>query len=174
MLSIIAAVQEKNRGIGYKGKDLYRLPPDRKHFQELTMRHAVLMGSNTWEAIPEKFRPLPDRVNVIITRNENFKAPKGVHVAHSIEEAIEKAEHSQREIFIIGGGEIYTQSLAYANRLYLTIIRGEKKGNGFITREADTFFPEYAGFKELSRESHTYESDKTEKVFEFDFVVYAK
>jgi len=174
MVSIISAVQEGDRGIGLDGKDLYRLPPDRKHFQELTMGHAVLMGSKTWEAIPEKFRPLPDRVNVVITRNENFKAAKGVYVAHSIKEAIKKVEHSQREIFIIGGGEIYIQSLAYANRLYLTIIKGEKKGNSFITRKADTFFPEYAGFKEVSRESHTYESERTEKVFEFDFVEYIK
>ena len=146
MVSIIAAVAE-NRAIGKNNQLLWHIKEDMKHFSSMTMGHPVIMGKKTWDSIPEKFRPLPGRTNIVITRDVSFSDP-GCLVAHSIEEAIEKGkEIDQQEIFIIGGGKIYELGLPYADKLYLTMVKG-----GF---EADTFFPEYTSFfKEISREEH--------------------
>lgn len=136
MINIIAAIQSKDNGLGYHNDLLYQLPEDMKHFRDTTSGHIVIMGRKTWESIPDKFRPLSNRENIVITRQTDYVAG-GAKLVSSIEEAIGLAQSnsSDKEVFIIGGSEIYTQALPLADRLYLTVIDGEKP--------ADVFFPEY-------------------------------
>lgn len=146
-ISIVVAIG-KNRVIG-KGNDLlWRIPEDLKRFKALTSGHPVVMGRKTWESIPEKFRPLPDRTNIVVTRQHGYALP-GATVAHSLIEALGVAQgaHGGEEIFIIGGGQIYTEALPFTHRLYLTLIDDEKEG--------DTYFPEYETTftKKISEES---------------------
>lgn len=146
-ISLIAAIGTRTRGLGKNGQLLWRIPEDMQRFKTLTTRHPVIMGRKTWESIPEKFRPLPERTNIIITRDTGYTA-SGAIVAHSLEEALEKARAIEpKEIFIIGGAQIYAKSLPLADRLYLTLVDAED--------EADAFFPNYSMFaKEISREKH--------------------
>lgn len=136
MINIIAAIQSKDNGLGYHNDLLYKLPEDQKYFRDITSGHVVIMGRKTWESIPEKFRPLPNRENIVISRQSDYVA-KGAKVAGSLEESIDVAQSnsSDKEIFIIGGSEIYKQALPLTDRLYLTLIDGDKP--------ADVFFPEY-------------------------------
>jgi dihydrofolate reductase len=94
------------------------------------------MGRKTWESLPEKFRPLPNRTNIVVTRDETYQA-QGAIVAHSLEAALAAAASAEGapEIFIIGGGELYAAALPFANRLYLTLVDSPAEG--------DTFFPDY-------------------------------
>lgn len=142
-ISIIAAISE-NRALGKDNKLLWHIPEDLKRFKELTKGHVVIMGRKTYESIG---RPLPNRINVVITRDQNFNTP-GVIVAGSLRAGIEKGEgrgglegREGLEIFVIGGGQIYEQAMPLADRLYLTIVEGEY--------EADTFFPDYSEFKKV-------------------------
>jgi len=143
MISIICAIG-KNKAIGKNNKLLWDIPDDLKHFKKITSGHPVLMGQKTFESIG---KPLPNRLNIIMTRDKNFQ-PKNCLVVYSLEEAIEKAnEADNQEIFFIGGGEIYRQALPYADKLYLTIVEDSP--------EADTFFPDYSEFKNIiSEEKH--------------------
>jgi dihydrofolate reductase len=147
IVSIIVAVG-KNREIGKKNGLLWRLPEEIKRFKKLTTGHTVIMGRKTFQSIPEKFRPLPNRTNIVITRDSSFK-PEGVIVTHSMEEALSEARKIEKEeIFNMGGGEIYKLGLPHARRLYLTLVHKEFP-------EADTFFPEYSEFsKAVFREDH--------------------
>jgi dihydrofolate reductase len=147
------AVTNKNRAIGFKNKLLWNLPPDLEHFKKITAGHTVIMGSNTFVSLG---RPLPKRTNIIITKNKELNAP-GCVIVSSPEEAILKAKEEERklngedgEIFIIGGGSIYTQMLPHTEKLYLTIVEDESK-------EADTFFPDYSEFKNIIKKSETLE-----------------
>lgn len=146
MISIIAAVGG-NRVIGKNNELLWRIPDDLKHFKELTSGHPVIMGRKTWESLPEKFRPLSGRTNIVVTRNADYKA-EGVIVTDSLKFALSAAERANgaNEIFIIGGGEIYKEALTLADRLYLTLIEDETIG--------DTFFPPYENIfiKKVSEE----------------------
>jgi dihydrofolate reductase len=133
MISIIVAIAENN-AIGKNNQLLWHLPADMKIFKEKTIGHCVITGRKNYESIPEKFRPLSNRTNIVITRQKNYQAP-GAIVVSSLQEAIEKAKAiSDDEIFIIGGGEIYAQSLSLADKIYLTKVHH--------TFDADTFFPE--------------------------------
>ncbi len=126
--AIIVAVAEKN-AIG-RGNDLLcYISEDLKRFKRLTSGHTVIMGRKTFESLP--FKPLPKRKNIVITRDRNFSY-QGVEVAHSIEEAKEKADDGLN--FIIGGGEIYNTFMPEASKLYITEVHKEF--------EADVFFPE--------------------------------
>src|SRR3989338_9374152 len=119
MINIIAAIG-KNRELGAKNKLLWHITEDVERFKTLTTDQVVIMGRKTYESIPEKFRPLPHRVNIIVTRDENYQINnKNVFVSHSIEDAITKAKEFNNEIFIIEGAPIYKQSLKYAHKLYL-------------------------------------------------------
>jgi len=104
------------------------------------------MGRKTWESIPEKFRPLPHRENIIITRQADYDAP-GALVVHSLNESLDYVKNNfpDKEIFIIGGGQIYTEALLVADRLYLTLVDGDK--------EADVFFPEYKNQFKIIKEN---------------------
>ena len=156
MLSLIAAVA-RNRVIGKDNQLLWHLPEDMKHFREVTRGKPVIMGRKTWESLPEKFRPLPGRHNIVVSRNLDYKAP-GATLVSSLEDAIHLTR-SNDETFVIGGETLYRQALAQAHRLFLTEIDQDYEG--------DAFFPEFscADWKETSR---------CESGSELAFVVYEK
>ena len=136
------AVIGKNRELGCNNKLLWDLPEDMKRFKELTTRHTVVMGRKTFESIG---KPLPNRTNIIITRDKNYKTP-GCEIVHSPKDIIKK-NNKLNNIFIIGGGEIYKLFLPYTDKLYLTIVQDKPK--------ADTFFPNYSEFSNtIFKESH--------------------
>lgn len=138
-ISMIAAVA-KNLAIGKDNKLLWHIPEDLKRFKELTKGHAVVMGNKTFESLG---RPLPQRTNIVIAKDENYKAD-GCVVVHSLDDAIEAAKKSESdEIFIIGGGSIYAQFLPRADKLYITKVDKEFDG--------DVFFPAYGHlFKKIT------------------------
>lgn len=164
MISIIAAIG-KNRELGKDNKLLWHIPGDFKRFKELTSGHVVIMGRKTYESLPEKFRPLPNRVNIVITRNSKVTilersyrdSNSQVLVCHSIEEAIQKAKSyklqiTSFEVFIIGGASIYQQGIKYADKLYLTLIDKTYP-------DADAFFPDYKVFNKIIFEK-SHQKDK--------------
>jgi dihydrofolate reductase len=162
IVSMIAAVA-RNLTIG-KDNDLpWKLPDDMKFFMNTTKGHFVIMGRKNYDSLHEKFRPLPNRTNVVVTRQRNFNAP-GCMVTHNVNDAIELAKKgNETEAFIIGGAEIYKLAMPDADRLYLTEIEADVEG--------DTFFPAFSKleWKETSRAHHP--ADEKHK-FAFDFVVY--
>ena len=134
IVSLIAAVPA-NGAIGKDNKLIWDLPKDMKFFMDSTMNHNIIMGRKNFESIPKKYRPLRNRTNIIVTRNTNYKA-ENCHVTHSIKAAIDIAnQNNESECFIIGGGEIYRQSLeiGVVDRMYITHIK--------TSFEGDTFFP---------------------------------
>jgi dihydrofolate reductase len=129
IVSLLAAVDE-NQGIGFQGGIPWRLPDDLKQFKALTMGHHLVMGRKTYESIRSS---LPGRTVVILTRNPEYQ-PDGCLTAHSLEEALELVrQRGEREVFVIGGGEIFKQAVELADRIYLTQVHG--------VAPADTFFP---------------------------------
>lgn len=129
MINIIVATSKNNK-IGINNSLPWHIPEDLKYFKEKTKGHTIVMGRKTYESIG---RPLPNRQNIVLTRDRNFKA-EGVKVIHSFEEALITSV-TQQECYIIGGGEIYDLFLPFANRLYITMV--DKIIDG------DTSFPEY-------------------------------
>ncbi len=129
IVSLVAAMAE-NRVIGKNGQLPWRLPDEVKHFKKLTVDHTVIMGRKTYDEVG---RPLPNRRNVVISRNSSFRPP-GVVVVPSVEEALALGA-TEDEVFVIGGGEIYRQSLPLADRLYLTTVHASVEG--------DTVFPAF-------------------------------
>ncbi len=130
---IIAAVA-KNRVIGRDNQLIWNIPEDMAHFKALTAGHTVIMGRKTLESLPPRFRPLPGRRNIVITRQPDYPAP-GAEVADSLENALKLAS-TATTVFIIGGEQIYTQAMAYADRLEITEVDQEPEG--------DAWFPEIA------------------------------
>jgi len=132
MLSLIVVIG-KNRELGKGNKLLWHIPEDMAWFREKTMGHPVIMGRKTFASIG---RPLPNRVNIVITRDPLFQA-EGVTIVHSLEEAIEKTKETKNdEIFIIGGANLYEQAILIADKLYVTEVDA-------LRPDADTFFPKY-------------------------------
>lgn len=129
MIVIVAAVA-KNGVIGKGNAIPWRLPEDIAHFKTLTTGHTVVMGRKTWESLPSRFRPLPGRHNIVVTRNPDYQAP-GADVAHSLDEAI-KLGAGDTALFIIGGAELYAQALPLAQRLELTEIDAEIDGDAYF------------------------------------------
>jgi len=134
-IAIIAAIG-KNRELGIDGKLLWHIQDDMRRFKELTTGHPVIMGRKTWESLPLKFRPLPNRTNIVITRQTDYKA-EGAIVVDVLSDSFLAAEKAvgTNETFIIGGGELYAAAMPYATRLYLTLVDA--------AADADTFFPPY-------------------------------
>lgn len=132
-LAIIVAIG-KDRAIGKNGDMIWHISADLKRFRKITMGHAVIMGRKTWESLPGG--ALPGRRNIVVTRDRSFSA-EGAETAGSPEEAINLCSDDNMP-FIIGGAEIYRQTLPMATRLYLTEIYGE-------CAEADARFPEISG-----------------------------
>ncbi len=140
-LVLIAAVA-KDGVIGKDNALPWHLPEDLKHFKALTAGHAVIMGRKTWESLPERFRPLPGRTNIVVTRNVGYRAA-GATVVNSLEEAVKVG--GSGTAFIIGGAVLYAQALPLAQCLELTEIDAEFSG--------DVHFPpiDRAQWQELSR-----------------------
>lgn len=164
IISLIAAVAQ-NGVIGKHNTLPWHLPDDMKYFMQTTKSHPVIMGRKNYESIPEKFRPLPIRENIVVTRNPKFTAA-GCHVVNDFQQAIDWAsKRAQEEIFVIGGSEIYAQGLHLAHRLYLTEIQAEILG--------DTFFPTWnkEQWQEVSRTHHPKDH---RHAYSFDFVVYQR
>lgn len=157
---ILIAAIGRNRELGKGPELIWRLSGDLKRFKELTTGSPIIMGRKTFESIG---RPLPNRENIVVTRNSEYKKD-GVIVSTSIEEAVKKAKETGTEkIFIIGGGEIYKQALLLADKLEITFVDKEDP-------EADVFFPEFEkDFVETSRETPMEENGIT-----YQWVTYNK
>ena len=153
-LTLIAAMA-KNRVIGKDNDLIWHFPEDLKHFKSLTSGHHVIMGRKTFESVG---RPLPKRVNIIITRQKDYLA-EGCKIAGSLEEALAMVKNDDQP-FIVGGAEIYKQSLDFANTIELTLIEAEYEG--------DTFFPEFdPSIWKLARGEKKEADDKHAHPYEF-------
>lgn len=132
MISLIAAMGN-NRVIGLNNDMPWHLPKDLAHFKKITTGHTIVMGRKTYESIG---RPLPNRKNIILTRQASLRFPEEVMTVSSLETVLKwNEENPEEEIFIIGGGNLYKQALPYADRLYITEINEDFDG--------DTFFPAF-------------------------------
>lgn len=159
-VTIVAAVA-RGGVIGRDGELPWRLPEDMAHFRAVTTGHPVVMGRRTWESVPDRFRPLPGRRNVVVTRNPGWSAA-GAERAASFGEALELLEGEER-VSVIGGGELFSVALPFTDELLLTEIDADIEG--------DTFFPEWdrGAFQEVSREERVAEDGTP-----FAFVTYER
>ena len=161
-ISLIVALT-RNRIIGRNNRLPWHLPDDMKYFMQTTSGHHVIMGRRNYESLPEKFRPLPNRTNIVLSRQQKLSLPNCI-VVNTLDAGVEIARKAgEQELFIIGGAAIYQLGLAVANRLYLTEIDAELEG--------DTRFPEIdkRAWKEISRKHHPADERHT---YPFDFVIY--
>lgn len=131
MIILIAAVGENNE-LGKDNQLLWHLPDDFKRFKKLTSHHFIIMGRKTFESLPS---PLPNRVHIVLTKNKKY-ADEDAVVVHNMQEALEKAK-SKKDIFIIGGGDIFKKGLKIADKIELTRVHA-------TFEDADTFFPEFS------------------------------
>lgn len=152
MKTALIVAMDSERGIGKNNDLMWHLPKDMKFFKDTTHGQIVVMGRKNYDSIPEKYRPLPNRLNVVLTRNENFSAANCL-VFHSLEECLAHFEdETERIVFIIGGGEIYRMALEsdMLDEMYITHVHHRY--------EAETFFPR---FEEENWESHViFEQEK--------------
>ncbi|MBU1119509.1 dihydrofolate reductase [Patescibacteria group bacterium] len=166
---LVAAVDKKN-GLGKKGTLAWRLKKEMAYFTKVTTKtadpekqNAVIMGSTTWESIPEKYRPLPERKNIVLAFDESYHAP-GTTVATSIKDAYQSIDTTIETVFIIGGASIYEQTidLPETDGMYITKINHDF--------ECDVFFPgiskEYSNITTLGKDE--------EKGIHFDYCLYEK
>ncbi|MGA7595448.1 MAG: dihydrofolate reductase [Gallionella sp.] len=158
-VSLIVAMA-KNRVIGIDNTLPWHLPADLKHFRALTMGHHIVMGRKTYESIG---KPLPGRTSVVVTRNPEYAVP-GVIVVNSLQAAISVCANDT-EIFVIGGAELYRQAIAHADRIYLTEIAADIRG--------DAYFPELnpGEWLEVVREAH---NQAEPQPLDFHFVTYLR
>jgi dihydrofolate reductase len=161
-ISLIAALA-KNNVIGKENDLIWRLPVDFKRFKSITSGHYILMGRKTFESLGN---PLPNRTHLIVTRNINYPAPEGHYVFQTVEEAFIFASKLQIDtLYVIGGGEIYNQTINLADELLLTEVD--------VSPEGDTYFPEFS--KEEWRETFREFHPKDEKhQYSFSFVNYER
>lgn len=159
-ISLVVAVAE-NGTIGKDNQLVWHLRDDMKFFKELTTGHVILTGRKNYESIPEKFRPLPNRVNCILTRNKKYKAP-GAELFSDFKSWVKAFQDDDRQLFVIGGGEIYRQALEkdWIDIMYITQVNAAPEG--------DTFFPKFAEEKWYKEILATQEKDERN---EFDFVI---
>jgi dihydrofolate reductase len=161
MITVIAAIA-KNYALGKDNDLIWHLPADLKRFKKITTGHYILMGRNTYESIG---RPLPNRTTIIITRNKNY-FKEGCLIANSLEAAIEMAKE-EAQVFIIGGAQIYKETIAkdLAEQLDITFVDNEF--------EADVYFPEIDAkvWKEVAREN--FKADEKNE-YDYSFISYQK
>lgn len=159
-ITIIVAAAE-NDAIGKGNKLIWHLRDDLKRFKSLTSGHHIIMGRKTFESFP---KPLPNRTHVVITRQADYKAPEGVILVNSLEDAI-NASKSDPQPFIIGGGQIYKQALSIADKIELTRVHHDF--------EADTFFPKIDAtvWKETTNVFHKKDEEHD---YEFSFLTYER
>lgn len=163
-VSIIVAVAD-NGVIGKDNQLIWHLPADMRYFKEKTTGHCVITGRKNYESIPEKFRPLPNRTNIVITRQSNYEA-KGAIIANSPENALEiaKQKEDQDEIFIIGGAEIYRYFIPFCNRIYLTKIHHNFDGDAYFNLPENEW--------KLIQEEHHLKDEKNP--YDYTFCLYEK
>lgn len=159
-LTLIVAAAE-NDAIGKGNKLIWHLSDDLKRFKTLTNNHHIIMGRKTFESFP---KPLPNRTHVVITRQTDYKAPEGVIIVNSLEEAV-KACKNDSQPYVIGGGEIYRQALAIADKIELTRVHE--------SFDADTYFPKVdtTVWKETA---HKFHSKDEKHDYEFTFLTYER
>jgi len=162
VVTLIAAVA-RNGVIGHRNRLLWHLPEDLRHFRRTTQGHPVIMGRRTWDSLPERFRPLPGRRNIVVTRQPGWQAA-GASSAPSPAAALELAAGAPR-VFVIGGAELYATMLPLADELLLTEIERDFAG--------DTMFPRFDRrvFVETARERQHAAAPND---FDFAFVTYRK
>ena len=161
MISIIVAIAS-NGAIGAKNDLLWRLPNDMRRFKELTTGHTIIMGRKTFESLPKG--ALPDRTNVVITRNANASF-ENCETFNDLKAAIDKHKN-EKEVFIIGGAEIYKQAIAFADKLYVTRVHHSFE-------DADTFFPEINKKEWSITDSEEFKNDE-KHVFSYTFETFIK
>lgn len=165
-VKLIAAVA-RNRAIGYQGRLLFHLPEDMARFRQLTWGHAVIMGRKTYESLPHG--PLPHRRNIVLSRRGGLAWPSpleegtSLEVCPSLEEALRRCA-PLREVFVMGGEEVYRQALPLAQELWLTEVDA-------LAPRADAFFPDYASWQVASRESFPRSASRPHA---FAFVTYRR
>ncbi len=163
-IAMIAAVAA-NRVIGKDNDLVWRLPDDMKFFMQKTTGHHIIMGRKNYESLPQKFRPLPNRINIVMTRKKDLIIP-GVHIVNNMEDAIKiSQQNDEEEAFIIGGGEIYKLGLTVADTMYITEIKESFDG--------DAFFPEFDTQQWVETERTPHDKDDRH-AHTFDFVTYKK
>ena len=147
-ISLVAAVA-RGGVIGRDGTIPWRIPEDMARFRKLTLGHPVVMGRRTWDSLPDRYRPLPGRRNIVVTRNPDWRAEGAEHSA-SLDDALQLLDDA-RQVFVVGGAEIYAAALPVADELLLTEVDAEFGG--------DTLFPAWdrTAFEETSREPHVSE-----------------
>jgi dihydrofolate reductase len=155
IVSIIAAVAE-NGVIGINNSLPWRLPADLRRVKALTTGHHIIMGRKNYESLG---KPLPNRVNVVVTRNRDYRAP-GCTIVHSLADGLAVAQ-GDTEVFIFGGAELYAQALTVTDRMYLTLVHANVDG--------DTFFPGFdrSPWREVERVRHEADADHP---YAFSFV----
>jgi dihydrofolate reductase len=130
MVNIIVATST-NLVIG-KDNDLpWHLPTDMKYFKDTTKEHIVVMGRKCWESIPEKYRPLPNRTNIVMSRDKNYVA-EGATVSDDLKHILTMHQNSDKEVFIIGGAGLYKEAFKYAHKLFLTQIYSDVEGDVYL------------------------------------------
>jgi dihydrofolate reductase len=162
ILSLILA-RAHNGVIGKNNALPWHLPEDMAYFKKTTLGKPVIMGRKTWESLPPKFRPLPGRRNIVVTRNANWY-DAGAARAMSLQAALGMVEF-EPEVFVIGGAQLYAEAMLIAQRIYLTQIEHAFEG--------DAFFPalDTAQWSEVSRDPHHHAG---RPAFDFSFVVYER
>lgn len=168
----IVVAADAKLGIGKNGTLPWKLPGDMAYFKRVTSevkdsakRNAVIMGRKTWESIPPKFRPLPNRLNIVLSRGF-VELPDGVLLAHNLEQALQLAHSNTlvENVFVIGGGEIFATALQHSlcRRLFVTDIHSDFECDVFLPRYDETFEPEASG--EIA----------TDNGIEYEFKVFAR
>lgn len=161
-LSLVVAIGENNE-IGAAGNLLWHLPKDMAHFKEITIGHHVLMGRKTYQSIPEKYRPLKSRVNIVVSSSSTFDEVVNVS---TLEDGIRFAkDNGEDELMIIGGGQIYAAAFPLAEKIYLTKVCA-------AFPEADTFFPELDDNWQIVKKS-TIPADEA-NLFTMEFCEYSR
>ena len=163
IVSLIAAVA-RNGVIGHGNDLVWRLPEDQRYFRRVTTGAPVIMGRSTWESLPARFRPLPGRHNIVLTRQPNWQAA-GAETAHTLGGALARVPPDAERVFVIGGAPVYALALPRADELLLTEIEQDFDG--------DTHFPAWPReqFDEVRRERHHAEPPNT---FDYSFVTYRR
>lgn len=144
IVAMVVAIAE-NHAIGKDNQLLWHLPKDLKHFKQITAGHTIIMGRKTFDSMG---KPLPNRRNIVITRNKELELP-GAEVVGSVQEALALCASDEEEVYIIGGGEIYKMAMPLTDKIYLTVVQHSFDG--------DAFFPEIepGEWKETASESHS-------------------
>lgn len=161
-MTIIAAI-DINNAIGNDNQLLWHLPLDLKRFKFLTQNHVIVMGRKTFDSLG---RPLPNRLNMVISSNTDYKVPENVLLFSSLSESLEAALIKDSNPYIIGGGSIYKQFLEYADTLEITLVHTQME-------KADTYFPKI-DFSKWNKTFEEFHSKDDNHSYEFSFITYQR